>query len=83
MDPPDAEAERLQARARGREAGTSRSRRGADCPYRHDSMVLRLAWFDGFSEGRATLAVPALAGQGSGPGATGAVFPTGKAWHSS
>jgi hypothetical protein len=82
MDPADAEAERLQARSHGREAGGSRTRRGAECPYRHDKIALRLAWFDGFSEGRATLG-PTSPGQNGDPGASGAVFPTGKAWHSS
>lgn len=43
------------ARALGRKAGAIQHEQGASCPYGHRPIDLRVAWFDGFGEGRAML----------------------------
>lgn len=47
-----------QARARGRRVGMDRDATACDCPYGHAATGLRMAWMDGFSEGRGLLQDP-------------------------
>ena len=51
----NAEAEDEEAYARGKHTGASRASSAGTCPYTHDQLGLRMAWFDGFSAGRAAL----------------------------
>ena len=44
------------AHALGMEAGRKHGSTGNECPFDHDKFHQRIAWFDGFSEGRDFLA---------------------------
>lgn len=49
------EADLQVARAAGKRAGAELSRQSIECPYGHEVLELRTTWFNGFSEGRATV----------------------------
>lgn len=46
--------DRKVAREKGESAGARLEHSGAECPYGHEALELRTAWFDGFSIGRAS-----------------------------
>ena len=51
--------EEILARTQGRTTGEDTNYHAGDCPYLHSRLSLRLAWMNGFSDGRKSIALQA------------------------